>query len=106
MSRAINALPIPLLKIKNIIFTVSPVRHWSDGVVENTRSKAILHLFVKELQESFDHVYYFHSYELMLDELRDYRFYKQDMLHPSNEAIASFGMRLRILISLKKHCKL
>lgn len=79
---------IPLLKIKNIIFTVSPVRHWSDGVVENTRSKAILHLFVKELQESFEHVYYFHSYELMLDELRDYRFYKQDMLHPSKEAIA------------------
>ena len=88
-----NEMLIPwkelITKMKSIrfIFTVSPVRHWTDGAVENTRSKSLLHLLVSELESTFDNVTYFPSYELMMDELRDYRFYKKDMLHPSDEAV-------------------
>lgn len=78
--KAIN----PSLKI---ITTISPVRHWKDGVVENQQSKATLHLALKKINESFDDSVYFPSNEIMLDELRDYRFYANDMLHPSELAI-------------------
>ena len=78
---------IPKLNSKNIIFTVSPVRHLSDGAVQNNRSKALLHLLVNELESTFNNVSYFPSYEIMMDELRDYRYYKKDMLHPSDEAV-------------------
>lgn len=70
----------------NIIFTVSPVRHIKDGLVENQRSKAILLLAVEKLL-SIDSCYYFPSYELLMDDLRDYRFYAGDLVHPSTEAI-------------------
>ena len=70
-----------------IIATISPVRHWKDGVVENQQSKATLHLAIKELREQHENLVYFPSYEIMLDELRDYRFYADDMLHPSSLAI-------------------
>lgn len=67
-----------------IIITVSPVRHLRDGAVENSRSKAALLLTAAYLQHSLpDRVFYFPSYELMMDELRDYRFYGEDMVHPS-----------------------
>ena len=70
------------------IFTVSPVRHIKDGFVENQRSKAhlisALHNFVTL---SLSKCNYFPSYEIMMDELRDYRFYAEDMLHPSQMAI-------------------
>lgn len=65
----------------NIIFTVSPVRHIKDGLVENNRSKARLLLAVEKITESFSHCYYFPSYEIVLDELRDYRFYANDLNH-------------------------
>lgn len=68
------------------IFTVSPVRHWKDGVRENNVSKGILHQSIHELL-AFSNVSYFPSYELVLDELRDYRFYSSDMLHPNELAI-------------------
>jgi hypothetical protein len=72
----------------NLIFTVSPVRHIKDGFVENQRSKAhlisALHNFVALSQSKCN---YFPSYEIMMDELRDYRFYAEDMLHPSQTAI-------------------
>lgn len=71
-----------------IIFTVSPVRHIKDGFVENQRSKANL---ISALHSTFDIRYstkrYFPSYEIMMDELRDYRFYAEDMLHPTQVAI-------------------
>ena len=67
-----------------VIFTVSPVRHMKDGFHENQLSKSILLLAIEALQKSFDEqVFYFPSYEIMMDELRDYRFYADDMLHPS-----------------------
>ncbi len=70
-----------------IITTISPVRHWKDGVVENQQSKATLHLALKGINEKFDNSVYFPSYEIVLDELRDYRFYANDMLHPSELAV-------------------
>jgi len=67
------------------IFTISPVRHLKDGFVENQRSKAHLITAIHNSQFTIHH--YFPSYEIMMDELRDYRFYAEDMLHPSQLAI-------------------
>lgn len=71
----------------SIIFTVSPVRHLKDGFVENTLSKAHLISAIHQLIESSKKVYYFPSFEIMMDELRDYRFYGEDMMHPNKIAI-------------------
>ncbi|MBL7739821.1 MAG: GSCFA domain-containing protein [Chitinophagaceae bacterium] len=67
----------------NIIFTVSPVRHLRDGVVENNRSKARLIEAVHHMVNKFDRLYYFPAYELVIDVLRDYRFYDIDLAHPN-----------------------
>jgi hypothetical protein len=67
----------------NIIFTVSPVRHIRDGVVDNNRSKARLIESVHHLVNKFDKLYYFPAYELVIDVLRDYRFYDVDLVHPN-----------------------
>ena len=69
-------------KIK-IIFTISPVRHIRDGVVDNNRSKARLIESVHELCSCFNNVFYFPAYELVIDILRDYRFYDIDFVHPN-----------------------
>ncbi len=70
-----------------ILLTVSPIRHWKDGAHENTISKSTLHLAVAELQSKLEYVSYFPAFEIMMDELRDYRFYASDMLHPSDDAV-------------------
>lgn len=70
-----------------VIATVSPVRHLRDGLLENQRSKAALLLALDELCQSLGFVHYFPAYELLLDDLRDYRFYDADMAHPSSQAI-------------------
>lgn len=70
-----------------IVFTVSPIRHWKDGAHENNLSKAVVLLAIDELCRKHENVSYFPAYELMLDELRDYRFYEEDMLHPNKTAI-------------------
>ncbi|MCA6450637.1 MAG: GSCFA domain-containing protein [Chitinophagaceae bacterium] len=69
-----------------IIFTISPVRHLREGVIENNRSKAILIQAVHELVENFEQLYYFPAYELVIDDLRDYRFYAEDLVHPNYHA--------------------
>lgn len=69
------------------IFTVSPVRHLRDGVHANTLSKAALHLLVDRLCTECPGCHYFPAYELMMDDLRDYRFYAEDMAHPSAQAV-------------------
>lgn len=69
-----------------VIFTVSPVRHWKDGAAENTLSKSILNVAVHQLSRSKS-MYYFPAYEMVIDDLRDYRFYKEDMLHPNDVAV-------------------
>lgn len=66
-----------------VIFTISPVRHLREGVIENNRSKAVLIQAVHDLAEQFEQVYYFPAYELVIDDLRDYRFYAEDLVHPN-----------------------
>jgi hypothetical protein len=68
-----------------IILTVSPVRHTKEGIPENQLSKSLLRVWIHHLQE-FKGVTYFPSYELMVDDLRDYRFYREDLVHPSKLA--------------------
>lgn len=76
----------PQLKV---LFTVSPIRHGRDGMHANQVSKATLLLAIEQLQKHFpQQVFYFPSYEIVLDELRDYRFYADDMLHPSPLAVS------------------
>ena len=70
-----------------IIFTLSPVRHLRDGFVENQLSKALLHVVIHELIKLCKRVEYFPSYEIQMDDLRDYRFCKEDMLHPTEQAV-------------------
>lgn len=72
----------------NIIFTVSPVRHIRDGIVQNNRSKARLIEAVHHLTGKFDRIFYFPAYELVIDVLRDYRFYDIDLVHPNYQATA------------------
>ena len=73
----------PFIKI---IFTISPVRHLREGFVENNRSKAALINAVHAAAEHFENVFYFPAYELVIDDLRDYRFYAEDMVHPNYAA--------------------
>ena len=84
------ARSISLIKSINsdaaVIFTISPVRHLKDGFIENTQSKSHLIAAIHTLVNEQD-VSYFPSYEIMMDELRDYRFYAEDMIHPNKTAI-------------------
>jgi hypothetical protein len=81
-----------LLKLRSfrrelrVVLTVSPVRHTKDTLPLNQVSKATLRLLCHRLSEKFPHVDYFPSYEIMIDELRDYRFYEQDLIHPNSMA--------------------
>jgi len=75
----------PALKI---LFTVSPIRHLKDGAHKNQLSKSILLLAVEQLQNSIDDIYYFPAYEIVMDELRDYRFYAEDMCHISDTTVS------------------
>ncbi len=70
----------------NIIFTISPVRHLREGFVENNRSKAVLIQAVHHIVNKFNRLFYFPAYELVIDDLRDYRFYAEDMVHPNYQA--------------------
>ena len=77
-----------------LLFTVSPIRHWKDGAHGNQLSKATLLLAIEELQKEFPkQIFYFPAYEIMMDELRDYRFYADDMLHPSALAVEYIWQR-------------
>ena len=70
-----------------ILFTVSPVRHTKDGMVENNLSKAKLISAIHEILPQFENCYYLPIYEILMDDLRDYRFYKDDMIHPNSQAV-------------------
>ena len=77
-----------VLEGKHVIFTVSPVRHTGDGADQNFLSKATLKLAVAELVERYGNADYFPAYEILNDDLRDYRFYADDLVHPSAQAVA------------------
>nr|WP_319511275.1 GSCFA domain-containing protein [uncultured Draconibacterium sp.] len=78
-----------------VVFTVSPIRHWKDGAIENQRSKATLILAIDQLIQELGvgKCAYFPSYEIVMDELRDYRFYAEDMLHISEMAVKHIWWR-------------
>jgi len=69
-----------------IVLTISPVRHWKDGVSENQLSKSHLTIASHILAQAFERVHYFPAYEIVMDDLRDYRFFESDLLHPNKQA--------------------
>lgn len=77
----------PSMKSKHIILSVSPIRHIKDGLVENTISKSTLILSINSLMKKYDNISYFPAFEIVNDDLRDYRFFNDDMIHPSTVAI-------------------
>lgn len=90
----VSAFEAVWLKIKainpdlRVVFTVSPVRYFAFGHYENSVSKAHLFTAIYALQKKYEEMFsYFPAYEIVLDDLRDYRFYKEDMLHPTHQAI-------------------
>ncbi len=85
-SRYISLLQGPLSD-KQVIFTISPVRHLADGLEANSLSKATLRIAVETIKRACGNAIYFPAYEIVMDELRDYRFYAEDMTHPSSVAI-------------------
>lgn len=90
ISESLEAI-IVLIKSVNknvsVLFTVSPIRHLKDGFIENTQSKAHLIAAIHNIINPRNKIHYFPSYEIMMDELRDYRFYAEDMIHPNKTAI-------------------
>ncbi|MBU4537543.1 MAG: GSCFA domain-containing protein [Weeksellaceae bacterium] len=70
-----------------ILFTVSPVRHTKDGMVENNLSKSKLISAIHEILPQFENCHYLPVYEVLMDDLRDYRFYKEDLIHPNKQAV-------------------
>ncbi len=70
-----------------VCLSVSPVRHWKDGPIQNTRSKAALQMACEHLEAIDERYFYFPAWEILMDELRDYRFYKNDLLHPNSLAV-------------------
>lgn len=69
-----------------IVLTLSPVRHIKDGIPGNQLSKSLLRVLCSDLEKESENLSYFPAYEIMMDELRDYRFYKSDLIHPSEQA--------------------
>jgi hypothetical protein len=86
LSSVLETLKTKLPNIE-VVVSVSPVRHIKDGLVQNQRSKARLLLAAETLSERLDFVHYFPAYELIHDDLRDYRFFEKDMIHPNEQAI-------------------
>ena len=93
VEEAVASLERVAMSGAQVIVTVSPVRHLRDGLAENSLSKSILRLAAAHLCERFENVIYFPSYEIVNDELRDYRYYADDMLHPSAVAIKYIWQR-------------
>ena len=93
----------PALKI---LFTVSPVRHKKNGLIENNKSKARLIELVHSLVEEHDCSQYFPAYEIMIDELRDYRFYSNDLVHPNEIAVDYIWEAFKRASISKESCEL
>lgn len=92
---------------KQVVFTVSPIRHIADGLAENSVSKATLIVAANTLCDTYSNAEYFPSYEILMDDLRDYRFYDPDMVHPTDQSVdyvwkrfcdATMGVQTRQLL--------
>ncbi len=75
-----------MLKVSQTLISVSPVRHIKDGLIENSYSKSVLRVACQEIVDTFSDTQYFPGYEMVTDDLRDYRFYGKDMIHPNEVA--------------------
>ena len=98
----------PFTSLHPVIFTVSPIRHLSDGAHGNQLSKSILLLATDKMVNSHDGWQYFDSYEILMDELRDYRFYARDMCHPSDVAVDIVWQRFQdtyMSLQTQSHCR-
>lgn len=95
IAASLSSLMEKELKGKNVIFTVSPIRHLKDGFAGNSLSKALLRVAVEEVVRRYEQAYYFPSFEIMTDDLRDYRFYDADMTHPNATAVDYIWDRFR-----------
>lgn len=105
MTKALQAILLHLKTVNpqlQVIITISPVRHLRDGLLENQRSKARLLLTQEALCERLDFVHYFPAYEIVLDELRDYRYFADDLLHPSSLAIDIVSQRFAAALFTKE----
>ncbi len=89
VAEIVNSWTALLAKYPNhdFVFTVSPVRYMREGMHQSNLSKSILLLAINQLVEQFENAMYFPAYEVVIDELRDYRFYKEDLVHPNNQAV-------------------
>lgn len=90
----------------NVIFTVSPVRHLKDGFEGNSRSKATLLLACERICQSNPLTSYFPSYEILMDDLRDYRFYADDLVHPSDEGVEYIWGKFRETYLSPESCRI
>jgi hypothetical protein len=89
-----------------ILLTVSPIRHIKEGLANNTLSKSMLRLVCESLVNKFDQVNYFPSYEIMMDDLRDYRFYKSDLIHPNDMALTYIWNKFEVCFFNKTTVKI
>lgn len=97
IAQGFDAMYEALLKFNpriEIVLTVSPVRHLREGLVQNNRSKARLIEWTHAMVDQYSKVHYFPSYEIIMDELRDYRFFEPDGVHPSSQAVQFVWERL------------
>ena len=78
---------LSMLEDKDVYISISPIRHLRDGLLDSQLSKSNLRLLCHELSSRLDHVSYYPSYEVFIDEMRDYRFYADDLIHPSSFAV-------------------
>jgi lysophospholipase L1-like esterase len=92
VSEIVSAIDLALAQIQSlnpkiqVILTISPVRYFAFGIEENTLSKSLLFVAIQQLRQLRPDLYYFPAYEIVMDELRDYRFFAEDMLHPNHQA--------------------
>jgi hypothetical protein len=93
-------------KKANFVFTVSPIRHWKDGANGNQLSKSILLLAIDEIVNKSQKAFYFPSYELIMDDLRDYRFYKEDMIHINDIAVQYIWERFKAVFFTEETTKI
>ena len=87
---------------QNILINISPIRHLHQGLAQNSLSKSILRLAADVLCKRFEQVHYFPSFEMVVDDLRDYRFYKPDLVHPSELAIEYIWEQLQASLFSKE----
>lgn len=95
VANAICEIASNTLRDKRIILTISPIRHLADGLVGNSLSKATLRLAAQYATEPCRNIEYFPSYEILIDDLRDYRFYDEDMVHPTSLAVEYIWQRFK-----------